>query len=98
MIERVFVHVESGGHDVGTGDARFDDLARVANRRDNHRGLEIVIAIDARDFADEMRNLLAVRFFPADKDRHVGRAESRGLERLRGGEDEREIDANIFLA
>ncbi len=97
MIERVFVHIKTRCHNVCTGNRRFDDLATIPHGGDEYLGFEIIIAVDADDLADEMRNLFTVRFFPTDERRHVRRAEPRGLERLRRREHECEIHTNATI-
>ena len=81
----------------------FEDMDRVADARDEHFGLEVVVPVDLHDVLHELDPVLALVVETTDERAHVRRPDLGGEQRLVRGEDEGHVDprtseASVFVA
>ena len=96
MIEQRVDHRRRAGADVGAHARRLDDVHRAARAGDEDLGLEVVVAVDLDDVANQLHAGRRDVVEPADERADVGRADLGGEQRLRRREAQRDVDLDAF--
>src|SRR5262245_49875510 len=87
VLHTLLEHLERAGGDIGAGQRRVDNMARVADRGRQYHGLDLgVVAVDLHDLADELHALHARIIYPANERADDEGARPRGEQRLIGVE------------
>ena len=97
MLDQRLEDGEGHRRHVGAELRRLDDMERVADARHQDLGGEGVVRVDRLDVPDEPHAVGADVVEPSDEGRDVGRTRLGRQERLRGGETERHVDADLLL-